>query len=307
MIIRKHNSSPRRQLIHFALSRIVPTLLAAFIALAVGAASKHMNEGDLVTQVNAIPAQPEVRLPILMYHSILKDADRAGSYVVSPQTLENDLSYLKQRGFNTVTVCQLIDYVYHGAALPENPIMITFDDGHYNNLVYALPILERLDMTAVLSIVGEYTDRYTEHPDPNPNYGYLSWEETIKLERSSRFEIQNHSYNMHSSAKRKGVLRLAGESEQNYERTLSQDVTAVQNMMEQRLGHAATAFTYPLGLLDEQSERVLKKLGFKCTLSCHEKINVISTPDSLFRLGRFNRPSGIDTKQFMDAILDKLY
>ena len=59
------------------------------------------------------PAQEEegIRLPVLMYHSILKDPKRAGKYVVSPDTLKGDLQYLKERGYTTVVVEDLIRYV----------------------------------------------------------------------------------------------------------------------------------------------------------------------------------------------------
>ena len=60
-------------------------------------------------------AQEEgVRLPILMYHSILKDSARQGNYVVSPDVLAADLDALQQRGYETVTVTDLLAYVQDG-------------------------------------------------------------------------------------------------------------------------------------------------------------------------------------------------
>ena len=41
----------------------------------------------------------EIAVPILMYHSILKDPKRSGDYVVTPDTLENDMKYLRHRHF----------------------------------------------------------------------------------------------------------------------------------------------------------------------------------------------------------------
>lgn len=61
---------------------------------------------------------------------------------------------------------ELINYVYNDASLPEKPIIITFDDGYYNNLSYAVPLLHKYNMKAVVSIVGEYSDRYTESDEP---------------------------------------------------------------------------------------------------------------------------------------------
>ena len=38
----------------------------------------------------------QVRLPVLMYHSLLKDPAMQNSYVISPKLFEQDLKYLKK-------------------------------------------------------------------------------------------------------------------------------------------------------------------------------------------------------------------
>lgn len=58
--------------------------------------------------------------------------------------------------------------------------------------------------------MGEFADTYTETPDPNPNYGYLSWEEIGQLGQERRVEIQNHSYNLHHQQNRKGAGQKKG-------------------------------------------------------------------------------------------------
>ena len=47
---------------------------------------------------HAADSQAGVALPILMYHSVLKDPKRTGLYVVTPDRLREDLLYLKARG-----------------------------------------------------------------------------------------------------------------------------------------------------------------------------------------------------------------
>ena len=78
---------------------------------------------------------------ILMYHSLLKDPARQGKYVVSPDLFENDLRWLKENGYSFVEMQDLINFVYSGSSLPEKSVVITFDDGYYNNYLYAYPLL----------------------------------------------------------------------------------------------------------------------------------------------------------------------
>lgn len=147
-----------------------------------------------------------IKVPIIMYHSILKS--KSGRYIVHPDLFEKDLQYIKENGYNTITITDLINYIYSGTPLPEKPIIITFDDGCYN-LTYAVPLLKKYNMKAVISVVGKYTDQYTNKDEANPNYGYLRWKDINSLIEDGTIEFQNHSYNMHTTQNsRKGCSKI---------------------------------------------------------------------------------------------------
>lgn len=244
-----------------------------------------------------------VRLPIIMYHSILKDPKAHGDYVVSPEVLEEDFRYLSEQGYTAITMRQLVDYVHFGGDLPEKPVMITFDDGYLNNILYAQPLLEKYDMCAVISIIGEFTDRFSETPDPNPNYAHLSWDEIGQAAESGRFEIGNHSFGMHFNDRRRGSMIKKGETPEQYSKVFTSDIMKLQSCLEEKSGCEPLVYTYPFGMICEESEQLVKDMGFKASFSCRKLVNTITRdPDCLFLLGRFNRPSGISTWEFMQAI-----
>ena len=55
--------------------------------------------------------------------------------------------------FSPISFQQFSDWYFHGAKLPRNPVLITFDDGHANNLRYALPVLKRHRVNAVCFVL----------------------------------------------------------------------------------------------------------------------------------------------------------
>lgn len=63
-----------------------------------------------------------VKLPVIMYHSLLKDEKLQNDYTVSPTLFENDLKYLAENGYTTVVVKDLIDYVYGKNHCPKNAL-----------------------------------------------------------------------------------------------------------------------------------------------------------------------------------------
>ncbi len=248
-------------------------------------------------------AELGIRLPVIMYHSILKDASRTGKYVITPARIEEDLIYLRDNGYETVVVADLIAYVHDGVPLPEKPVMITLDDGYLNNLTYMLPLLEQYDMRAVISVIGLYSELYSETSDPNPSYAHLTWDDIQTLSESGRVEIQNHSYNMHRQETRRGASRRSGEGMEVYAKALSDDVMTLQQLLEENCGIVPTAFVYPFGQISDGSDDILRSLGFQCTMSCEERVNSVTRDaQSLFSLGRFNRAGTLSTVQFMKKI-----
>jgi peptidoglycan/xylan/chitin deacetylase (PgdA/CDA1 family) len=64
-----------------------------------------------------------------MYHHIAEEVKDKGT-TVTPETFEKQMAALKANGYNTILCKDLVDYVYQGKELPQNPILITFDDGY---------------------------------------------------------------------------------------------------------------------------------------------------------------------------------
>jgi len=244
-----------------------------------------------------------VSLPVIMYHSILKS--RSGKYIVSPAVLEADMQYLINQGYTTVFTQEVIDYVKGQGKLPDKPIIITFDDGYYNNMIYVLPIFQKLGIKGVINIVGHYADKAVAEGDNNANYSHLSWEQMRELSKSGIFEIGNHTYDMHNHGKRVGVTKKRGESLDDYRRALDADIGKLQCELTSKSGITPNIFAYPFGKYSKETPNILKDMGFEAVFTCNEGINVIRRGDSeaLMSLKRYNRPAGIKTEKFFERII----
>jgi len=248
-----------------------------------------------------------IAVPIVMYHSIMKSSKEMGKYVITPTEFENDLMYLKDHGYSAITMTELINYVYNNAELPLKPVIITFDDGNLNNYIYGKPLLQKYEMRAVISIVGKYTESFSKAsiPTKDPNYAFVSWDQIKEISQSGYFEIQNHTYNLHSIDKnRYGIKRKNGESLESYQNILFTDISMLQEKLNEVTGIKPNTFTYPFGYSNKESKEILKSLEFKATLSCVEGINIINRnkSDVLFGLKRNNRPHGVSSQTFFKKL-----
>ncbi len=81
-------------------------------------------------------------IPILMYHVI---EDYSGTYeelYVPPLIFRQQLAYLKENGYHTVTCAEVLQHWSEAMPLPDKPIVLSFDDGYRSMYTEALPLLK---------------------------------------------------------------------------------------------------------------------------------------------------------------------
>lgn len=246
-----------------------------------------------------------VELPILMYHGLIKSQKHQNRFMIHPDIFENDLKYITDHGYTTIFVQDLIDYIYNDKSLPEKPIMITFDDGYYNNYLYGFPLIKKYNCKIVLSPIGKFTDEYSKIKDEHADYSHLTWSHINEMINSGLVEIQNHTYNMHSNKKsRIGCTKRKGETLEKYKKALTDDINKMKERTLAETGKETTAFVYPFGAISKDSPDIIRSLGFKVTFCCEGRMNIITKdPECLYKLCRFIRPNSVDTNQYFSKIL----
>ena len=129
------------------LSRLVPARLRPAARLAQQRLRRFRR--IMVYGAQACPA-------ILMYHRIAEPEFDPWRLSVSPANFEDQMRVLKARR-SVMPLNKLVDGLREGS-LPPGATAITFDDGYQDNLLCAVPILERSGMTAtifpVMGVIG---------------------------------------------------------------------------------------------------------------------------------------------------------
>ena len=124
-------------------------------------------------------------LRVLCYHRI--DPDRRDRLTVTTRQLDAQLGYLVRSGFRFIRARDLIS----GAALPERPVLVTFDDGYVDTLEHAQPVLRRHGAKATIFVVTGYAgDRARWDEDGAPLMGLRQLRELDP----ETFELALHSH-----------------------------------------------------------------------------------------------------------------
>lgn len=139
-------------------------------------------------------AESEVSVPSLMYHNIndVYDAKNA-SVEISGDMFREHMKILKEKGYTAILFDEYLAAVRGVAALPEKPILITFDDGYLNNYTIGFPILKETGMKATIFIV---TGRMGLQGAVT--YPHFTWQQAKEMQESGFVDIQSHTqYHSH--------------------------------------------------------------------------------------------------------------
>src|SRR6476659_9418635 len=94
-------------------------------------------------------------LPVLVYHKI-SSTKKPDYYTVATSSMREQLEYITQKGYNTIFLSDMIDYVENGKPLPPKPLMIALEDGFRDNYTELYPLLKEYNCKAVMFIVAGF-------------------------------------------------------------------------------------------------------------------------------------------------------
>ena len=191
------------------------------------------------------PPPPEaVNVPILMYHYVSDLPPDADIYrrdlTVTPERFEAQLSYLRDQGYESVTLADVYTTLTTGRPLPARPIVLTFDDGYKDAYIHAFPLLQ------AYGFIGEFfvlaTPAHFEAPQ------YMTWDE-MKEMAGAGMSIQAHGRDHYD---------LTGRP---YDFLVYQ-ILGAREAVEAHTEQTVTFFCYPSGRHDADTEAVVESAGY---------------------------------------------
>lgn len=154
--------------------------------------------GDRLAWISALDAQEDRGLPVLTYHHILRDEEntrfRHTSTTTSVRAFSNQMTWLRDRGYRTLTMAQLEGYVRNNMNLPARAVVITFDDGLKSVSRYAYPVLKQYGMKATAFIISSRIKVRPQKWDPK-SLQFMSISELNGIR--DVFDFQSHTHFLH--------------------------------------------------------------------------------------------------------------
>lgn len=232
------------------------------------------------TSAPRVAGQSAIRVPILMYHYVEFVADKKDvirqKLNVPPPVFESQVKTLKDAGYTFMTASQLADVMDGMSPLPEKPVLLTIDDGHWDLDTVVLPILKKYRAYATAYIISGFIG----------SSDFLSAPQLSDVAGSGLVEIGAHTIHH---------VSLLGKLKP----IVAREVDVSKRQLEEMTGSPVVSFAYPNGSFDQQAIDTVAAAGFRTAVST---VPGITASDRnrffLFRL----RPGGRTGKTLLEYL-----
>jgi len=204
---------------------------------------------------------------VLCYHNFkvtkikVNGKEIPNPYSITPENFEKQMKYLKNNGYNVISMKNFIDYMYDKSEIPEKAVLITIDDGYKNIYEYAYPILKKYKFPATIYIYKTFV---------NAGKNTLSFNEIKELSENG-FEFGCHS-NTHPVLTSKKNL-----TDEEYIKFLENEIIEPKKYLERKLRIPIETMSYPYGSYSKEIHKIVEKAGYKLAFSVVPSYNTKET------------------------------
>ncbi|MDQ0321102.1 peptidoglycan/xylan/chitin deacetylase (PgdA/CDA1 family) [Pararhizobium capsulatum DSM 1112] len=201
-------------------------------------------------------------LRVLFYHRInpypsegLGPVSR--EITVRPEEFAWQMEYLAGHGFHVVNFEEFEELRAKRKQLQQNCVLITFDDGYEDNLLYAAPVLKKHGFPALVFVVADFIGKQSADILPYADerqYGRFLSQEQIGELMTVGIDIGSHTLS-HPLLTSLDAARL------------QQEITGSRERLEQMFGTAVKSFAYPGGDFDQRVEQSVARAGYSAAFT----------------------------------------
>ena len=264
------------------------------------------------------------RYGVLAYHSVVDEsaAENQKHYfpqTISAQTLIKHFNWLKENGYNVISWQQVIDAENGKGTLPDNAVLLSFDDGYETMYNVVFPLLKAYNYPAVFAPVTGWLDtpanQKIAYADKMLDRSvFATWAQVKEMEQSGLVEVASHTHNLHNGIKANpsgGQLPAViapeykngkYETEDAYKNRLKSDFTRTVQTLVNHIGKKPRVMVWPYGQFNDVSVQIARQAGMPHYFSLGEKI-VNKVGDK--HIGRLllNAETDLNTvKNYLDGI-----
>ena len=234
------------------------------------------------------------RYGVLAYHSVVDESAAENQKHYFPQTISAQMlikhfNWLKENGYNVISWQQVIDAENGKGTLPDNAVLLSFDDGYETMYNVVFPLLKAYNYPAVFAPVTGWLDTPANQKIPYADKMldrsvFATWAQVKEMEQSGLVEVASHTHNLHNGIKANpsgGQLPAViapeykngkYETEDAYKNRLRSDFALTVQTLVNHIGKKPRVMVWPYGQFNDVAVQIARQAGMPHYFSLGEKI-----------------------------------
>lgn len=256
--------------------------------------AKHNDQKDIKNNAKPVKTKQtpsySQKAVVLTYHHISNNP--FSGITITPERFEEDLKMLKENNFNVISLRDMLNAMEGKFKLPQNAVVITFDDGIESFYRYAYPLLKKYNIPAVQFIITARNESYSPSDrELNP----LSPEEISEMFSSGLVDIQSHTHNSHdyvyinSDFKKAPKLTFkiyntdtnTKETDEEYLARITMDLQASREIIYKYTGVYPDMLCFPYGSYNKKVIDVARSQGYNYFITTEPGCNQENSKKSI--------------------------
>ncbi|MDG5476541.1 poly-beta-1,6-N-acetyl-D-glucosamine N-deacetylase PgaB [Citrobacter freundii] len=262
------------------------------------------------TPLTADHPWPKNSFLVLGYHDVEDGAADQRYLSVRTSALSDQMAWLRDNGYNPISVQQILDAHDGKIVLPEKAVLLTFDDGYSSFYTRVWPLLKAYNWPALWAPVGSWVDAPA---NKKVDFGglmtardkFASWKMVEEMGKSPLVEIGAHTWASHfggdanpQGSKEPAVAnrlydKKTGtyETDEQYTRRINTDISLITNKIKSVTGKSPRAWVWPYGAASGTTLNLTKEHGYKMAFTLNEGLANAAFLDDIPRVLISDNPS----------------
>ncbi|MBT9537847.1 MAG: poly-beta-1,6-N-acetyl-D-glucosamine N-deacetylase PgaB [Nitrospirae bacterium] len=245
---------------------------------------------------------------VLTYHAVPVKASPDDEFSVSQNDFVEQMEYLRTHGYYPVSLDDILKAGEGKKDLPQNPVLLTFDDAYISYYNFVVPILEKFGYPSVLAVVGSFID----NPPEGLAEPLMNWDQLKEVASKRLVEVVSHTYDLHKDIQYNPQGNVGSavfvraydpntktyETEEEYRARMEGDFNRQTTLFTRYLGFTPRGVVWPYGRYTAVIMEIAKKANYRFGFTVEEGYAHIDRLHEINRIMIKNKP----IKEFIKEI-----
>ncbi|MFC4598549.1 polysaccharide deacetylase family protein [Cohnella hongkongensis] len=243
------------------------------------------------------------QVSVLMYHDLTEG--KTTKNALSVKDFKKQMELLKRNGFQVIGMKEYSEFILNQGPVPDNAVLITFDDGYESFYKLAYPVLKEYGYPATNFVIVKYIDERIGAPK-------ITWDQMREMQKDG-MTFYSHTYDSHVYVEENGqggkkpaltarkylIEEKRQETLEEARQRISEDLAKAEERLKDELGNADSILSFPYGAFNDTVLDVMQSLDIQLSFTVRKGINSRADANSY-------RINGANAKESPKTVIDHL-